>query len=296
MEFYRSRPIADLPATVWEAFLLQLLAANPGTMTIWVPGLLYLLFSRRARPYRPLGITFVVLFFVVLFSGQRRADRIVGIYPVVLAAGATLWDRWRGRGHRAVRWVLVVALLLFGGLVLPATLPVLPPVMVASYFEDVLGEKPDIEKADVGQPLPLHFVGRLEWERFAEEVIAAWDSLPADERQRAVILAPHWLFASVVEYYGRERELPPIVAPHNAYWFWRDEIDGRDLVVAVGVETEVLSRYFGEARLLHVFRCRHCATFRPDLPIVLCTRPVRPLQDLFAQWKHFGIDEAPALR
>jgi hypothetical protein len=296
LAFYRNRPAADLPATVLQALALQFAAVNPAALLLWLPGALYLLVARRLRPYRALGIAFAIVFVVVLLSGQRRADRIAGIYPVVLAAGATFWDQWRGRGHTAVRWVLAIVLLFFGALVLPVTLPVLPPPAVAAYFEQVLRQKPEIETGDVGQAIPLYLLGRLEWERFAQELYDTLDGLPPEDRKRVAVLTPHWVFASVIEYYGRDRDLPPVVSPHNAYWFWRADADGRDLVVAVGVDAEALSRYFAESRPLHVFRCRHCAIFRPDMPFTLAGRPVRPLATLLSEWRFFGIEGAPALR
>lgn len=294
LAFYRSRPTADLPASFVEAFALQVAGTNPAAVLLWMPGALYLLCSRRARLYRPLGIAFLALLLVILFSGQRRADRIAGIYPIVLAAGATFWDQWRGRWRRAVRFALPVLLVGFGGLVVPVTLPVLPPQAAAAYFR-AIGEKPDIERADVGQELPLYLFGRLWWQRFAAEVVAAWDTLPAEERARSVVLAPHWVFASVIEYYGRDRDLPPVVAPHNAYWFWREAAAGRDVVVSVAVESETLSRYFEETRLVGVFRCEHCASLPSEIPIHVSTGPARPLVDLLAEWRHFSIEPAPSL-
>jgi 4-amino-4-deoxy-L-arabinose transferase-like glycosyltransferase len=290
LAFYRSRPTADLSASLIEALSLQVQGASP--VILWVPGMVYLLFSRRARVYRPLGIAFLVLLVVIVFSGQRRADRIAGIYPIVVAAGATLWDQWRGRWHRVVRVTLLVFLVTWGAFIVPATLPVLSPRATADYFA-AIGAKPEIEKVDIGQQIPLYFLGRLEWERVAADVMAAWDSLSRDEQERSVVLTRHWVFASVIEYYSRNRRHPPVVAPHNAYWFWRGEAAGRDVVVTVGVEQDTLVRYFAHRRLLGTFRCRYCAIFRPDLPIYVATGPVRPLIDVLGESRYFSIQAAP---
>jgi hypothetical protein len=292
LAFYRSRPTVDLPASVAEALVLQLKGASPAVL--WIPGALYLLFARTMRSYRPLGIAFLVVFVVMLFSGQRRADRIVGIYPVVVAAGATAWDRWRGRWHGAVRIALLVCLVAVGAAAAPALLPVLPPQTVADYFQ-AIGEKPEYEAADVGAGIPIYLLGRLEWERLADEVMAAWETLSAEERARSVVLAPHWVYASVVEYYARHRGLAPVVSPHNAYWFWRRDAAHRDVVVAIGIAPETLSRYFEYTRPLAAFRCAHCAVFRPDLSITVAARPIRPLTELLSEWRHFSIQPAPAL-
>jgi len=295
LAFYRSRPAVDLPASFVDALALQLAGMNPATVFVWVAGLLFLLLSREARPQRAFGFAFLVLLAVMLFSGLRRVDRSAGIFPIAFAAGATFWDRWRGRGRSVVRWGLPVLVGGVGALLVPVSLPVLPPEAAARWFA-ALGDAPDIETADVGVELPLYLVGRLEWERMVDQVAAAWDSLPPEERERAVILAPHWVFASVIEYYGRHRGLAPVVSPHNAYWFWREDAAGRDVALSVAVESEVLSRFFAETRELDIFRCEHCAIFRPDLPILVSTGPVRRLEELLTGWRHFSIEAAPGLR
>jgi hypothetical protein len=58
----------------------------------------------------------------------------------------------------------------------------------------------------------------------------------------------------------------------------------------------VLAGYFAETRELGSFRCEHCTSFRRDLPIVLATGPVRPLEALLFEWRHFSIEAAPHLR
>jgi hypothetical protein len=295
LAFYRSRPAVDLPATPLDAFEIQVLGANPANLLVWVPGVLFLL-SRRERAIRALAIVFSLLFVVVLFSGQRRGDRIAGVYPVVLAAGAAFWDRWRGRGSGPVRHALLAVVLACGALAMPATLPILSPQGVARYF-DAIGEQPEIEAADVGGPgIPLYLAGRLEWDRFADEVADVWDALAPAERERAVVLAPHWVFASVIEYHGRDRPIGPVVAPHNAWWFWRDEAAGRDVALAVAIPPQVLARYFAKTREVAVFRCASCDSTRHALPIVLATGPIRPLEELLSEWRWFSIEATPYLR
>jgi hypothetical protein len=296
LAFYRSRPTVDLPASVGEALVLQILGTNPVAVLLWLPGTLYLLLSRRMRPYRPLGICFLVLFVVILSSGQRRGDRIAGIYPLVLAAGGCLWDRWRSGWYRVARVALIVLLLGFGAIAIPAALPVFPPATVGRYLE-AIGQKPEIERHDVDQAIPLYLRGRLEWERFANEVISVWsEGLSAEERGRSVIIAPHWVYAAVIEYYARDRDHPPVAAPHNAYWFWREEAAGRDIAVSVMTDPEALGRYFGTTRQIGVFHCARCPLFRRDVPVYVSTQPVRPVVELLDEWRHFGIDAAPLLR
>jgi hypothetical protein len=294
LEFYLSRGEGILPASVGDALFLQVTAFNPANLLLWLPGLLFLLFSERARVYRPLGIAFLLLLVMIVFSGQRRGDRIGGIYPVVFAAGAAFWQQWRGRGWKVVRVVLPALVLGIGIFLLPASVTLIPPERVEAFFQ-LIDERPEIETGDVGQWMPLTLSGRLEWRQFSDEVFAAIDALPEEERSRAVILTPHWVFAGVLEYYGREREGPPIVSPHNAYSFWTDEAADRDPVITVAIPHEIADRYFGDVRRLALVECQHCAIWRRDLPVLLARGSARPLGELLEQWRTFSIAPVSAL-
>lgn len=294
LAFYQNRGAGILPASFVEALVLQITAYNPANLLLWLPGLLYLLFSERARRYRPLGIAFGLLLVVILFSGQRRGDRIAGVYPVAFAAGAAFLNQWQGRGAGVVRVGLPALVLGLGILLSPASLTLLPPERVEAFFQRI-DQRPAIETGDVDQWMPLTLLGRLEWRRFSEEVFAAIDALPEEERSRAAILSPHWVYAGVIEYYGRNRALPPVVSPHNAYYFWRAAAAGRDRAITVAIPREVADRHFDEVRPLALFECERCTGARPDLPILLARGSERPLVELIEAWRTFDIRGAPAL-
>ncbi len=294
LAFYQNRGAGILPATFGEALELQITAYNPANVLLWLPGLLFLLFSERARPYRPLGIAFGLLLVMILLSGQRRGDRIAGVYPIAFAAGAAFWDQWRGRGAAVVRTALPALVLGLGIFLSPASLTFFPPERVEAFFQWI-DVRPEIETGDVGQWMPLTLLGRLEWRRFSEVVFAAIDALPEEERSRAVILSPHWVYAGVIEYYGRERDLPPVVSPHNAYYFWRDAAAGRDRVITVAIPREVAERHFDDVRPLALFECGRCTGVRPDLPVLLARGSERPLVELLEEWRTFDIRGVPAL-
>ena len=54
---------------------------------------------------------------------------------IAFAAGALVWERWHPRLRVLVRGTLVALLLCFGVLVLPPSLPVLPPAAVESSID-----------------------------------------------------------------------------------------------------------------------------------------------------------------
>jgi hypothetical protein len=296
LAFYQSVAAEkNVPTSLSDAFVFQLFGTNPAAFLVWAPGVVFLLFSRAGRPYRPLGVAFAVLLALILVSGQSRGDRIAGIYPVALAAGAAFWSRWEGGAWwKRARWVLPVLILALGAGLAPAAIPVVGPKAVAAYFE-ALDESPEIESLDAGHAIPLLLLGRLEWERMAGEVFAAWETLPPDDRAKSLVLAPHWVPASVIEFYGRSRSFAPVVSPHNAYWLWREEAAGREVVLSVDVAPEALARDFESTRILAVFRCEHCANWRSDMTIAVSHGPRRPVEELIDEWKHLGSGPSPSL-
>lgn len=289
LEFYRAVDTEkNVPTTIAEALQIQLVGYNPGALPVWLAGVLFLLLAPAARRQRALGWVFLTLFVVVVTSGQRRGDRIAGVYPMAFAAGAAFWDGWARAGWRAwLRWLLPVPVLGLGILLLPAVLPVLPPEDVAAYF-DALGEEPEIEASDAEHEIPLLHLGRLEWEEVADAVVAAAEGLSPADRERAVVLAPNLAVASAVEYYGAPRGLPPVASPHNTWALWRDEVRGRDVAISIGFGPETLRRAFAETEWLAPFECQHCASWRPNMPIAISRRPVQPVGSTLAELRHFG--------
>jgi hypothetical protein len=291
--FYMSRAeVGNLPTSVGDALFLQVAGTNPIAAAVWIPGVWFLCFSKAGRRYRGLGIAFALLFVVIVLSGQRRGDRIAGAYPVVFAAGAAAWDLWRFRGRTVLRGIVATALVGVGVLLLPPSLPITSLENVAAWF-DAVDESPTIEATDVGEKVPLTLSGRVGWQAFAEHVIAQWRALPPEQRSRAAIVTSHWVFASVIEYYGRDVDLPPVVSPHNAYAFWNDRIEGRDVVVSVDVRREALDRAFADTRALQRYTCAACPAFRPELEIHVSSRPLEPLAVWLEAHRHYGLTPVP---
>jgi hypothetical protein len=178
---------------------------------------------------------------------------------------------------------------------MPATLPLLSPSGVRAYWE-AIGETPEVESNDVGKGLPLFLAGRLDLERFAGGVLDAWRALPETERERTVLLTSHWVTASTFEYYARNDPHPPVVSPHNAYYFWQVDLTGRDLVMTVDIGEEILAKYFERTRALATLECEYCVDFPEALPVFISSGPKRPLPELIESWRDFGIQPVAALR
>jgi hypothetical protein len=193
------------------------LFSGPVLFPITAAGLIWVLRSKAAAPWRALGIASLVGLALVVVSGGKAYYAIGGV-PVLMAAGAILLDRWLARGHRRVRaGSFAVAAVLSGGLIALLTLPILP---LATYAGSTLpATVPDVANT----------VG---WPQYVATVEGVVSALPADERAHAVILTNDYSEASPLILLGTG--LPPVYSGHNSYWSWGPPPPDLTVVVHVG--------------------------------------------------------------
>ncbi|HXI04397.1 MAG TPA: glycosyltransferase family 39 protein, partial [Candidatus Saccharimonadales bacterium] len=149
LEFYRNAILyKNIPTPPLDVLVQQVLFMNPAALPVWIAGAFFLLATRRGRPYRHLGWSFVVLFVILLAGRQSRPDRIAGAYTILFAAGGVLIEEIStGRGWRWLRLAIPAALIVFGAALAPISLPLLPPAMASAYAAR-LGIVPQIEKGE----------------------------------------------------------------------------------------------------------------------------------------------------
>jgi 4-amino-4-deoxy-L-arabinose transferase-like glycosyltransferase len=87
------------------AFLLQqVMRLNPFSLLLWGAGLGFFLFGKEGKPYRVLGVTYLV--FLVVMMGLKAKDYyLTPVYPMLFAAGGVFWESFtrRRRGNIRVR-------------------------------------------------------------------------------------------------------------------------------------------------------------------------------------------------
>ena len=150
-------------------------------------GLVWVLFSKAAAPWRAIGIAALVALVLVFVSGGK-AYYAIGSVPLFMAAGAIVIDRWLARGHFRLKAAgLAIAALLSVTLIALLTLPILP---VADYAKSGLASAVPDTANEIG------------WPEFVSTVEGVVASLPADERAHAVILTNDYSEASPLVLLG----------------------------------------------------------------------------------------------
>ena len=172
--------------------LLSIVLAVPAGVGLW-----RLLRAPAFNPWRPIGVTFLLLFGFFLVAGGK-SYYLAPMYPVLLAAGSLWFDGLAGTGRKVM--IGASALGIFIGLFI--SLPLLPPSSMSTL--DATGE--------LGET-----VG---WPELVDQVVAVYETIPPRSEPNAAIFTGSYGEAGAVDVLGPEAGLPPAVSGHNNYWLW----------------------------------------------------------------------------
>jgi hypothetical protein len=222
-QFMNDWPVLGLGADIAEEFgglagrlglLLQALAMfSPLIAIVWIYGLVQLFREPDWVRLRPIAVAFLVAAVIFVIAGGKGYYLAGAIVPLVAAGCTALAARWPGRRLIAAGVVLAVS----AAVAWPAFVPMLPVRTYAASFYPAL---------DSDQ---LETIG---WPEFADTVGATVDSLPADQRTRAVVFTRNYGEAGALDWYGLGR---PAFSGHNAFGDWGPPSEGAGPVIVVGL-------------------------------------------------------------
>jgi 4-amino-4-deoxy-L-arabinose transferase-like glycosyltransferase len=281
LTFLNSIHTRDIAIGRTKDFLVEQLysAANLVTLPLWVAGLYFYLFAPAGKPYRPLGWMFVVPFGLFLIA-QGRGNYMPPAYPMLLAAGATLEERWLSAlttaKARLVRGITWGALALGGILMVPLALPIAP---LGSDLYDMTSGVNDGFKESVG------------WPELVETVAGIYAALPANDRPQAGILTGNYGEAGAINLYGPAYGLPEAISGANSYWLRGYGSPPPQTLIVLGFSQADALRAFESCtvagRVTNRYGVRNEET-RDHPVILLCRGPREAWPELWKRLRSFG--------
>ena len=210
-----------------------MLCTNPLTIPLWVTGLLFYFFAKSGKRFALVGWTFVIPLILFLIT-QGRGYYLAPAYPMLLAAGAVVAERWIGSlslGSLRVGIRVATFTALFAGGVVAAVLylPVVP--MTSRWFGTVLR-------------FSSYVRDELGWRELVAEVAGVRDSLPPADRDRVAILAANYAEAGAVDIYGPTYGLPKAISAMNSYWERGYGNPPPTIVIVLGLSPDQANSYF----------------------------------------------------
>jgi hypothetical protein len=282
----RYKMTALAPGAFWGEQVIQ---AHPLFTPLWAIGLGALLLAKRLRPFRALGVAFLVPAVVLTFT-HGKPYYLMPAYPPLLAAGSVMLFGWLARLgpplRRGLTTLLMAGLTLAGLAIAPLAVPLLPLGAFLRY-QARLGVQPDTGERHAKSTLPQHFADRFGWRELADDVARAWRALPDSDRAACTILTRNYGEAGAIAYFEREPGFPAIVSTHNSYHTWGPGDRGLEVVLAVGFSREDLEQSFREVTPVGEHHAELAMPYEADLTIWLCRGPLRPVGEMWQQARWF---------
>jgi len=276
---------------IWPITPLELLTGNivlvgPLTLPLAVWGLAALLSAESLRPFRALGLGFLISFAVFAFVGAK-VYYLTPHFAVLLAAGAVALERWSDRPRH--RWGLgaaAIAVTLATIVVLPAAVPLLSEERLIAWTAALGVEEPRTENHERGA-LPQVYADMHGWRALTDRVEQVVASLAPDERNEVVIVTSNYGEAGALEYFGRERDLPPVVSFHNNYWLWGNAGWTGGTVITVGIPPERAAAWFNQIEDRGTLDCEWCMPFERAAHILVVREPRLPPDEIWRRMRRF---------
>jgi hypothetical protein len=267
---------------------IEIILPGVWALALWTAGLWALLREPRWRPYRCLAIAFLVLFGLFWVFVGDRPYYVGPLFTVLLAAGAVVAADvvagarrfysakaprrrlvWRSQ-RAALSFVLV-----FAAILLPLSLPILPPRVLATVPL---------------QKLNYNLGEEIGWPDLVTKVAHAYYALPPSERRVAVLVTGNYGEAGAIDRYGPALGLPQAYSGHNSYWWWGPPRPSLGTAIFVGFWSEAyLKSMFGSVTLVaHIHDRPGVSNDEWGAQVWLCRGQKRPWPQLWPQFKHYG--------
>ncbi len=225
------------------AFLLQqvnmlLIFSAP----LWIGGLAWLAFARKARPWRFVALTYL-LFLATMMAMHAKDYYVAPIYPVLFAAGAVALGALTRRSWPPIVYAAILGCLLCVASA-PIMLTILPPEKYAAYAARIGANNAKSEK--FSSPLPQFLSDRFGWPQMVAGFAERYNALPPDVRAHTAIFCGNYGEASAVNILGPKYGLPTAISGHQNYFYWGWNGYTGESVLTLGNDPKDYTGYYAE--------------------------------------------------
>jgi hypothetical protein len=253
---------------------LEILFLHPVAAPVWTLGLWALLRHPSFEHVRCLGWAYLITLITLALGthGSHKTYYLASAYPMLLAAGAVVLERWLTHERRGwLKPAYLVVLALTGAVIAPTVLPVFPPETYLKYTRVIGIEQPRLENRSTNA-MPQLFADRLGWPEMVETVANVYHSLPPAQREKTGIFANDYGQGGAIDFYGPRYGLPKAIGGHLTYWYWGPRTYTGESLIVLGDRREVLETEYEDVRAMaevgHPYAMR-----QEHFTVFLCTRP-----------------------
>ena len=221
-------------------------------LIIWIAGLIWFFVNRTYRIFALIYFSVILL----LIFGSGKSYYALGIYPVLLAAGAMVWEKLF-----LIRvWVrFVIAALVIGLTIpfIPIGLPTKSPEKLAAFYKEKGIDKIGLLKWEdqKDHELPMDFADMLGWKELTERTEKFFYSLPDSIKVNTTIYGANYGQAGALKFYGKNDQFKnSVISESGSFQLWvSDSIYFKHLIIiddeVPDADDEVI-RYFEKVTVI----------------------------------------------
>jgi len=242
---------------------------------LWLAGLVGFLRDRR---YRMLAFMYLIPL-ILFFIGKGRGYYMAAAYPMLLAMGAAMGERWVSSlprwGRRTVEAIFFAGLALVGVYFIALIIPLQSSGPLREFALERNGDL----REEFG------------WDQMVKTVAEIRDSLPADQRASVGVLTGNYGEQGAIEILGPAYHLPPPISMTNSAWLRSFPTSPPTTLIVLGYSREKAERAFTGCRLAgHNVNSEGVkneeSEYHPD--IFLCGGPRKPWPEFWNDYQAFG--------
>jgi len=264
----------------------QLYVLNPILLPLWIAGLYYFLFYKKAKAYRMFGWIYILLLIIFILM-RGKSYYLIPYYLLIFAGGAVFIEILISKSN--YKWLkpsIIVLLIIAGITIMPLALPILPIDKCADYVH-FWGMTEQYDENGNPITLPPEFSDMIGWEAMVKNVAKVYNSLPPKEKEKCAVMANNYGQASAIDFYGAKYGLPKAISGHNNYWYWGPRDYSGDIMITVGIRLRSLRKAFNNVEQKGTIKNKYAIWYENNQPIYLWKGIKLPLRKLWPQMKLF---------
>lgn len=224
-----------------------LIAINPiVSLLLFIPGIIYPIFSRRRQLLQPLAVA-VGLSFALLVFKNGKAYYFFPLALTILTLGAVCLERLI---NRKAHWLFypVTALLIAGSIMIPFGAPILSfPTYLKAYYPL---DKKEIPGGKYGVKAEAYYT-REKWDTTMRSLKSVYDSLPSAEKANCLIWGKHYGQAGAVNLFRDQYGLPPAFSYHGSFYSWSPSGPMPTTIIGLSYRVgDFFQPYFGKVTIV----------------------------------------------
>jgi Dolichyl-phosphate-mannose-protein mannosyltransferase len=267
----------------YATFFVDIFSLNLIYTLVWLFGLVSLLFLRREKKYRCIGVASLIIILLFLFL-NGKGYYIQGVIPFLFAIGGYSMEKYfKGRLIWISYFVLLICILI-SLVALPFGLPLLSFDKLSCYSAKTKGfiiypfyRWEDGEAHNMSQA----YADMTGWKELAGYVSKAYLQLSKEEQASCIIYCErNYGYADAVHFYGKKYNLPDAITFLESHVLWAPDTIPPGPVIYINKDLGGFNKLFHEIKQVGSVNNKY---FRENgLKVFLCRKNKTDVQRIYA--------------